>query len=92
MSVCVATYFVYAGADREYKLAPRETEYSAQFWANNKIFISYRLKFIQATHIFSGPRRGSPTCHPSQSTHGTRAVKVYENLRLLLRQKFKHNS
>jgi len=48
------------------KIGPRETENSSKFWANNKIFISYRPKFIQAAQIFARPMRGSPTDYPRQ--------------------------
>jgi len=50
------------------KIGPWETENSAQFWANNKIFVNYQAKFIQAVQIFAGPRQESPTRHLSQSS------------------------
>jgi len=53
----------------------RETENTAQFWANNKIFLSYRPKFIQAAQIFDRPcRQRSRIRHPSQSSPAMKYV------------------
>jgi len=48
------------------KIISGETENSAQFWANNKMFINYRPKCIQAAQILARSGRGSPTHHPTE--------------------------
>lgn len=51
------------------KIGPGETENLGQFWVDNKIFVCYRAKIIQAVQIFNGPRWGSPIHHLNQTTH-----------------------
>jgi len=52
------------------KIDSGETKKSAQFWADNKIFISYGAKLVQAAQIFIRLTQGLYTCRPtSYSVH-----------------------